>query len=173
MEGGTSVKLYRQVAIESISEKCTMYVAPKQSKRNVIYKFHCERKIIMRKRLKLLKSSKSSPSIKAQLVKFEEQICDNHLSEKLFEEKVAVTKIKEDLNYFFRYANKFSICKTDIGPLLNCFTNSLINDKFEVCFLLVDQFTSVFTTPDPKQIVTDPVSFFAHEHITDINQNFF
>ena len=64
---------------------------------------------------------------------------------------------------------KFSICKTDIGPLLNGSTNSLINDKYEMCCLLVDQFTSVLTTPDPNQIVTDPVSFFAHEHITDIN----
>ena len=68
---------------------------------------------------------------------------------------------------------KFSICKTDIGPLLNCSTNSLINDKYEMCCLLVDQFTGVFTTPDPNHIVTDPVSFFAHEHITDINKKMF
>ena len=49
-----------------------------------------------------MKPSKSVPSIKAQLVKSEKQICDSHLSEKLFEEKVAVTKIKEDPNYFFQ-----------------------------------------------------------------------
>ena len=42
-----------------------------------------------------------------------------------------------------------------------------------MCCLLVDQFTSVFTTPDPKQIVTDPVSFFAHEHITDISHKMY
>ena len=167
---GTSVKLYLQVAIDSISEKCTMYVPPKRSKRNMISRFHRERKIIMRKKLKLVKSCKSAPSIKAQLVKFEKQICDRNLSEKLFEEKVAVTKINEDPNYFFSYAKKFSICKTDIGPLLNCSTNSLINDKYEMCCLLVDQFTGVFTTPDPNHIVTDPVSFFALEHITDNNQ---
>ena len=41
---GTSVKLYLQVAIE----KCTMYVPPKQ----IRFLGH-ERKIIMRKRLKL------------------------------------------------------------------------------------------------------------------------
>ena len=52
-----------------------------------------------------MKSSKSTPSIKVQLVKFKKQICDSHLSEKLFEEKVAVTKIKDDPNYFFQ------ICK--------------------------------------------------------------
>ena len=49
----------------------------------------------------------------------------------------------------------------------------IIIDKYEMCCLLVDQFTGVFTTPDPNHIVTDPVSFFAHEHITDINQNMF
>ena len=38
-----------------------------------------------------------------------------------------------------------------------------------MCCLLEDQFTGVFTTPDPNHSVTDPVSFFAHEHITDIN----
>ena len=38
-----------------------------------------------------------------------------------------------------------------------------------MCCLLVDQFTSVFTTPDPKQIVTDPISYFDHEPITDIS----
>ena len=59
--------------------------------------------------MKLVKSSKSAPSIKAQLFKFEKPICDSHLSEKLFEEKLAVIKIKEDPNYFFRYAKKFSI----------------------------------------------------------------
>ena len=84
-----------------------------------------------------------------------------------------MTKIKEDLNYIFFYAKKFSICKTDIGPFLNCSTNSLNNDKYEMCCILVDQFTSVFTTPDPKQIVTDPVSLFAHQPITDVNQKCF
>ena len=159
--------------MESISEKCTMYLPPKRSKINMISRFHRKRKIIMRKGLKLVKSSKSAASIKTQLVKFEKQICDSHLSEKLFEETVVVTKIKEDPNYFFRYAKKFSICKTDIDPPLNCSTNSLINDKYEMCCLLVDQFTSGFTTPDPKQIVTDPVSFIAPEHITDINKKMF
>ena len=31
----------------------------------------------------------------------------------------------------------------------------------------------LLTTPNPNHIVTDPVSFFAHEHITKINQKMF
>ena len=74
-------------------------------------------------------------------------------------------------NYFFRYAKKFSICKTDFGPLMNRDTNSLSNDKHEMCRLLADQFTSVFTNPDPQHIITDPVSFFTHEPNTGINKS--
>ena len=120
-----------------------------------------------------MKSLKPAPLIKSQLVMFQRQLCDSHLDEKLFEENATVTKIQENPNYFFRYAKKFSICKTDIGPLINSSTNSLSNDKHEMCRLLVDQFTGVFTIPDPHQIVTDPVSFFAHEPITSINESLF
>ena len=74
---------------------------------------------------------------------------------------------------FFRYAKKFSICKTDIGPLLNCSANSLSNDKNEMCCLLVDQFTSVFTTPVPKQIVTDPVSSLPMNLLLTLAKNVF
>ena len=53
---------------------------------------------------------------------------------------------------------------------MNHDTNSLSNDKHEMCHLLVDQFTSVFTIPDPQHIITDPVSFFTH---TGINKPLF
>ena len=54
---------------------------------------------------------------------------------------------------------------------MNSDTNSLSNDKHEMCRLLVNQFTSVFTIPDPRQIITDPVSFFTHEPNTGINKS--
>ena len=101
----------------------------------------------------------------------EKQLCDSHLDEKRFEENAAVSKIKDDPNYFFRYAKKFSICKTDIGPLMNHDTNSLSNDKHEMCRLLVDQFTSVYHSR-PQHIITDPVSFFTHEPNTGIKVDY-
>ena len=116
----------------------------KTEQKSKVSRFHHERKIIMRKRLKLVKSSKPAPLIKSHLVMLEKQLCDSHLDEKRFEENAAVSKIKDDPNYFFRYAKKLSIYKIDIGPLMNHDTNSLSNDKHEMCRLLVDQFTSVF-----------------------------
>ena len=80
---------------------------------------------------------------------FKKQICDNHFSENIFDKKVHVTKIREHPNYFFRYAKKFGICKTDIGSLMYSSSNSLSNNRYEMCPLVVDQVTSVFTTPDP------------------------
>ena len=50
----------------------------------------------MRKILKLVKSSKPAPLIKAHLVMLENQLCDSHLDEKRFKENAAVTKIQED-----------------------------------------------------------------------------
>ena len=57
-------------------------------------------------------------------------------------EEIAVTKIKMDPNYFFRYANKHSICQSEVGPFLGP-TKALISNKYEICCLLLDQFNSV------------------------------
>ena len=150
------------------------YVCPtKTEQKGKILRFHHERKIMMRNKLKLVKSSKPAPLIKSQLVMFEKLLCNSHLNDTLFDENAAVTKVQEDPNYFFRYTKKFSICKTDIGFLMNSSTNSLSDNYHEMCHLLVDQFTNVFTIPDPQQIVTDPVSFFAHEPNTVINKSLF
>ena len=143
-----------------------MFIPLNQSKKSKVSMFHHERNIIMRKILKLVKSSKPAPLIKSQVVMFDKQLCDSHLDEKLFDENAAVTKIQEDPNYFFKYAKKFSICKTDIVPLMT-------NDKHEMCRLLVYQFTSVFTIPDSQHIIADPVSFFAHEPLTGIKNHCF
>ena len=79
---GTPVNLYLDVAIDSISEKFTMFVPQKQSKKSLVSRFHHERKIIMRKRLKFVKSSKPAPLIKSHLVMLEKQLCDSNLDEK-------------------------------------------------------------------------------------------
>ena len=84
-----------------------------------------------------MKSSKLAPLIKSHLVMLEKQLCDSHLDEKCLEENAAVTKIQEDPNYFIRYAKKFRIRKTDIGPPMSRTTNSFSNDKHEMYRLLV------------------------------------
>ena len=53
-------------------------------------------------------------------------------------------------------------------------TQLLVNERLELCSLLLDQFNSVFTSPITNMIVHDPVSFFScqslnpDECLTDI-----
>ena len=56
---------------------------------------------------------------------------------------------------------KHSICQSEVGPFLGP-TKTLISNKYEICCLLLDQFNSVFTKPNPHMIVTNPFSFFFH-----------
>ena len=113
----------------------------------------------MRKRRKLAKSHIFLSEKTAQILHVEELICESHRHEKLHDEEIAVTKIKMDPNYFFRYAKKHSICQSEVGPFLGP-TKALISNKYEICCLLLDQFNSVFTKPNPDMIVTNPFSFF-------------
>ena len=83
------------------------------------------------------------PQIISQLFYIEEQISSNNLKEKIHKEHVAVSKIKVDLKYFFRYAKRYSNCKQEVGPLLIPLNNTLTDNKYETyCRLQTIQPTS-------------------------------
>ena len=71
----------------------------------------------MRKRTKLFFKSPLSLSVQSKLVSIERDLLSSHQKEKMSEESQAVTRIKSDSKYFFRYAKKFSVCASEIGPL--------------------------------------------------------
>ena len=103
----------------------------------------------MRKRTKLRKKVHTHPSISSKIMSIEQSICESHSKEKLYDETLAVTRIKSDTNFFFRYAKIFSMCTKAIGPLLHPVTHLLTDNKTEMCTILLDQFNSVFSTPKP------------------------
>ena len=89
----------------------------------------------------------------------EEAIITSHINELSHEEAIAVAKIKEDPNFFFRYAKRFSITKQEIGPFYSD-NGNLTNDKN----LFVNYYLNsliVHSIPLSDKVVTDPVSFFA------------
>ena len=97
------------------------------------------------------------------------------MKEKIYEEHVAVYKIKVDPKHFFKYAKRYSICKQEVGPLLNPLNNTLTDNKYEMCCLLANQFNSVFNKPKQTSVSKDPVTFFIlhttredHLFLTDI-----
>ena len=147
--------------IETIGHCCMLHVPLKTFKSFKVTHFHRERKILMRKRRKLMKKTIHDSKISETLISIDKKICASHQDEKLHDEQVAVAKIKDDPHFFFRYAKKSSICRSNIGPLLDPSTNCVTDDKFLMCKLLVDQFNSVFTIPDQSKIVIDPEVFFS------------
>ena len=69
----------------------------------------------------------------SQLLYIEEQISSSHLKEKIHKEHVDVSKIKVDPKHFFMYANRYSIFKQEVGPLLNPLNNTLTDNNLTVC----------------------------------------
>ena len=90
-------------------------------------------------------------SIFSAIMFLEQAICDSH-KEKLYNESIALTTIKSDLTFYFRYAKKFSLYTKAIGPMLHPHTHLLTDDKTDICTILLDQFSSVFSTPQPNMI---------------------
>ena len=95
----------------------------------------------MHKRTKLSRIILRTPQIISQLLSIEEQISSSHLKGKIHGEHVAVSKIEVD-------------------PLLNPLNNTLTDNKYEMCCLLVNQFNIVFTKPKQTYVIKDPVTFF-------------
>ena len=122
----------------------------------------------MKKRTKFRKQYKVSPNshantlLNSKLMKIEQDILKSHSNERIQNESTAVAKIKDDPNYFYCYAKKFSIVKSDIGPLLDS-SGNLTSDKKIICKLLLDQFNTIFSTPSVENRVNDPVSYFTSE----------
>ena len=83
------------------------------------------------------------------------------------EEIRAITSIKSNSNYFFKYAKKHSHTISHIGPLLNEL-GELTNDVPEMCNLLLNQYNSVYSTQGQEKDITNPEEFF---NVEDSNDN--
>ena len=145
---------YFNVFMREITKVCTKIVPKARSTHCRVSSFFKERKGMMKRRTKLRKSllrSHSQPTLN-KLMTIEEDIITSHINELSHEEAIAVAKIKEDPNFFFRYAKRFSITKQEIGPLYSD-NGSLTNDKKLICKLLLEQFNSAFSIPLSNKVV--------------------
>ena len=86
-------------------------------------------------------------------------ICNSHIKEREGNEARAVTRVKEDPKYFFRYAKKVKRTSENIGPLLNG-DGKLTNDMQEISHILSIQFCSTFSTPRLEEVICNPITFF-------------
>ena len=147
------------VAMNILISKCSIHVPLNRPKADRKSKYQKERRVLMRKRTKLSRIILRTSQIISQLLSIEEQISNSRLKEKIYEEHVAVSKIKVDPKYLFRYAKRYSICKQEASPLFNPLNNTLSDNKYEMCCLLANQLNSVFTNPKQTSVIEDPVTF--------------
>ena len=71
----------------------------------------------------------------------------SHIKERECNEARAVTRVKEDPKYFFRYAKKFKRTSENIGPLLNG-DGQLTNDMQKLVTFLATNFVAHFLLQD-------------------------
>ena len=119
----------------------------------------------MRKMTKLRKKVHTNPSISSKSMSIEQSICESHSKETLYDETLAVSKIKSDPSFFFRYAKNLAYVQRLLGPCYTLLPTCWLITKTEMCTILLDQFNSVFSTPKPNMIISEPVSFFSCQSI--------
>ena len=97
--------------------------------------------------------------IEEQLVDIESKLLKSHNDERLHDKNKAFDRIISDPNYFFKYTKKYSKTATEVGPLLNA-NGVLLNDKRSMREMLLNQFSSVFSTRSANHAIHDIPSFF-------------
>ena len=92
---------------------------------------------MMRRRTKINKMITSmnyskTEKISKELVEIELKLLTSYNEERLHYENVAISKIKSDSKYFFRYADKHRKTKKSIGPL-DTGKDEFTSDPKEMC----------------------------------------
>ena len=93
----------------TVSIICQNVVPQHRAKTTHISKYHRQRKTLLKMRAKLKKRLKSCnrPEIIQNLISsIESDTLCSHKNEQLHEEELAVSRIKIDSNFFFRFAKK-------------------------------------------------------------------
>ena len=100
----------------------------------------------MKKRAKIrikLETSRMSDlnksRLKDDLLENDTKIKESHEREDLDEERVAVSRIKDDARYFYKFAKKKSTMKSTIGPLKKL-NGELTSEPKEMAELLQSQY---------------------------------
>ena len=105
-----------------------------KSNHKIILSFYKERETLMR-RTKLHKQYKDFPIsvLNSKPLEIEQDKLKGHCNERIHNENIAVTKIRDDPNYFCRYAKTVSVIKIDIGLLLNSSGSCIKLQKKVIC----------------------------------------
>lgn len=124
-----------------------------------------DRRILFRQRKRKMKILQSlSPStvrarrISTEILEIEQRLKSSLEAENHTEENKAVQNIKANPKFFYSFANKHQKVKSGIGPLK--VDGQFITSPDDISECLSTQYSSVYSTPDPRHKIEDPASFF-------------
>ena len=162
-----------------ISEKYVPLRRPSKKIPSYIGNIPRDRKILMRKRTKLRKKLRNiiNTEIRTQtenkIISIEEKLKRSVELENDRKETNAVSCIKTNPKYFYKYAANKSIVRASVGPLTDS-EGRTINEPQEIVEALLLQYKSVFSDPVIDKRINSPVDFFCQNtdctsKLTDIN----
>ena len=131
-----------------------------------------DRKILMRKRSKLQKRLRNrthdAPThvLEHKIAQIEEKLKMSVETELERSETLAVSRIKSNSKYFYKYARTKSKVKTGVGPLKDA-QGHIKNEPREIAEVLKMQYEQVFSTPTNENIIDTPSNFFTQESETE------
>ena len=127
---------------------CTSHIPKKRQPKT--YTIPRERKILMRKRIKLNKrllGNGNTNTIKQKLEQIERELAQSYEREMKADELRAINTIKNNPKYFFKYVQNKATTRTSIGPLK--YRGEVTSDPQKMSEALNKQYVSAFSTPNP------------------------
>ena len=131
---------------------------------------HQARKSVLRRKLyqkrcriyKTHSKNPLNPQLIEELAEIDRELKGLFQEQKSKEEAAAISKIKEDPRFFYKYANSKRKTKSRIGPLKTTKNGKphIESGPKELAEILSAQYKSVFTKPKIENQVLDPKAFF-------------
>ena len=146
LKGLNPTEIYCQI-LKSLTGICLENIPRKKIKKKS--RIPKDRKLLMRKKCNMKKKYKSSfdehkNSILKEIETIEEKLKLSHKMEAEKKEHDAISKIKENPKYFYRYAREKSVVKSPIGPFIQ--DNKTIVEPKEKAEILQRQYLSVYSS---------------------------
>ena len=158
LEGESCTATYN-IVLNTIFDAVESLVPPKKPRhRSLIPR---DRKILMRRRTKVRRkieesfTESSKYNLKQELIEIERQIVSSHQAEALGEENLAVSRIKSNSKYFYKYAKIKSILKTSVGPFI--IDDELVEDPHRKASELLKQYNSVHSSQPYSLDIVDTI----------------
>ena len=146
MENMNSEQVFKLIH-SRLLDICQRHTPKRNQRRKQHSNIPRDRKILMRKRTKLVKrmstNTTANNELRQNIEDMEKQLAESHEKEIRLEEQQAVSAIKQNPKYFFRYARSKAKCLSKVGPLE--VNEELITEPKQIADALNDQYKSVFT----------------------------